>query len=168
MSTGTRPSPTLINIGAVAILIVSILYVMFWPGPQGLPLMKVGIPQRVISVELSIMGINDADLANTVRKGEKIQVSIDNAPHIPMTIDSVQSLPRTVVSTQSNGTVKPLADPRPEMRFSNNLLISLQGKGYANKNGIFVGLKRARVGATVHLRAPGFDAPGSIVNIVST
>jgi Domain of unknown function (DUF4330) len=168
VSTLRRPSPLWINFGAIAVLAVALVYVLFWPGPQGLPLIKVGIPQRIIALDVSIIGINDADLLNTVRQGREIQVSINNGADLPMTIKSVQTLPRTVVSTQSDGTVKPMPDPRPEMKFSNNLLLHLEGQGYSNKNGIFIGLKRTRVGATVRLRAPKFDGPGSIVDVTAS
>jgi Domain of unknown function (DUF4330) len=154
-------------LGAIAVLAVAVLYVLFWPGPQGLPLIKVGIPQRTVALDVSIMGINDSDLAGTLRQGGTMQVSINNAADLPMVLRSIQLLPGTVVSTQRNGSIKPLPDPRPEMGFSNNLLLTLEGKGYANDNGTFIGLKRTRVGATVRLRAPEFDSPGSIVNVVS-
>lgn len=167
MSTLSRLKPAWINIGAIAVLAIAVVYVLFWPGPQGLPMIKIGIPEHTISVEVSIMGINDADLKNSVQQGSTLQVSINNASELPMKIESVQVLPRTVAATQTNGMVKSMPDPRPEMKFSNNLLLTLAGQGYANSNGLFIGLKPTRVGATVHLRAPNFDAPGSIVSAVS-
>jgi Domain of unknown function (DUF4330) len=148
-------------------MVVALVYLLFWPGPEGLPLVKLGLPQRTIALDVSIMGINDADLASTFSKGEKILVSINRASDLPMTVKSTQPIPRTVASTQRDGSVKPQPDPRPEMRFSNNLLLTLEGQGYANDKGIFIGLKRTRVGATIILHAPDFDAPGSIVKVVA-
>lgn len=168
MSTASRKLPgQWINLGAIAVLIVALVYLLFWPGSEGLPLIKIGLPQRTIALDVSIMGINDADLASTFSKGEKILVSINRASDLPMTVKSTQPIPRTVASTQRDGSVKPQPDPRPEMRFSNNLLLTLEGQGYANKKGIFIGLKRTRVGATIILHAPDFDAPGSIVKVVA-
>jgi Domain of unknown function (DUF4330) len=168
VSTASRKLPgQWINLGAIAVLVVALVYLLFWPGPEGLPLIKIGLPQRTIALDVSIMGINDADLASTFSKGEKIQVSINRAPDLPMTVKATQSIPRTVASTQRDGSVKPQPDPRPEMRFSNNLLLTLEGQGYSNDKGIFIGLKRTRVGATILLHAPDFDAPGSIVKVVA-
>jgi Domain of unknown function (DUF4330) len=168
VSTASRKLPgQWINLGAIAVLIVALVYLLFWPGSEGLPLIKIGLPQRTIALDVSIMGINDADLASTFSKGEKILVSINRASDLPMTVKSTQPIPRTVASTQRDGSVKPQPDPRPEMRFSNNLLLTLEGQGYANKKGIFIGLKRTRVGATIILHAPDFDAPGSIVKVVA-
>lgn len=168
MSTLSRRLPgQWMNLGAIAVLAAALIYVMLWPGPEGLPLVKIGLPQRTIVLDVSIMGINDADLAKTFAKGEKIQVSIDHAPNLPMVVKSTQPIPRTVASTQRDGTVKPQPDPRPEMKFSNNLLLTLEGQGYSNKSGIFIGLRRTRTGATILLRAPDFDAPGSIVRVAA-
>jgi Domain of unknown function (DUF4330) len=168
VSTVSRKLPTQwMNLGAIAILVVAFVYLLFWPGPEGLPLVKIGIPQRTIALDISIMGINDADLASTFTKGEKLNVSINHAPDLPMVVKSTQPIPRTVTTTQRDGSVKPQPDPRPEMRFSNNLLLTLEGQGYANDRGIFIGLKRTRVGATILLHAPNFDAPGSIVKVVA-
>jgi Domain of unknown function (DUF4330) len=168
VSTVNRKLPAQwMNLGAIAVLVVALAYVLFWPGPEGLPLIKIGLPQRTIALDVSIMGINDADLASTFSRGEKIHVSINHAPDLPMTVKSTQPIPRTVASTQRDGSVKPQPDPRPEMRFSNNLLLTLEGQGYANSKGIFIGLKRTRVGATILLHAPDFDAPGSIVKVVA-
>jgi Domain of unknown function (DUF4330) len=169
VSTLSRKFPAQwMNLGAMAVLVVAFIYLLFWPGPEGLPLVKIGLPQRTITLDVSIMGINDADLASAFSKGEKLQVSINHAPNLPMVVKSTQSIARTVNSTQRDGSIKPQPDPRPEMRFSNNLLLTLEGQGYANKKGIFIGLKRTRVGATILLHAPNFDAPGSIVRVVST
>ncbi len=169
MSTASRRLPSQwINLGAIAVVVVALVYLLFWPGTEGLPLIKIGLPQRTIALDVSIMGINDADLASTFYKGEKIQVSINRAADLPMTVKSTQPIPRTVASTQRDGSVKPQPDPRPEMRYSNNLLLTLEGQGYANDKGIFIGLKRTRVGATILLHAPNFDAPGSIVKVVAT
>jgi Domain of unknown function (DUF4330) len=169
VSTLSRKLPAQwMNLGAIAVLVVALVYLLLWPGPEGLPLVKIGLPQRTISLDVSIMGINDADLASAFAQGEKLQVSINHAPDLPMVVKSTQSIPRTVNSTQRDGSIKPQPDPRPEMRFSNNLLLTLEGQGYANNKGIFIGLKRTRVGATILLHAPDFDAPGSIVRVVST
>jgi Domain of unknown function (DUF4330) len=168
VSTASRKLPApWINLGAIAALVAALVYVLLWPGPEGLPLVKIGLPQRTITLDVSIMGINDTNLATTFSKGENIQVSIDYAPNLPMTVKSTQPIPRTVASTQSDGSVKPQPDPRPEMKFSNNLLLTLEGQGYSNRSGIFIGLKRTRVGETILLRASDFDAPGSIVKVVA-
>jgi Domain of unknown function (DUF4330) len=168
VSTASRKLPgQWINLGAIAILVVALVYLFFVPGPEGLPVVKIGIPQRTITLDVSIMGINDTDLATTFSKGEHIQVSIDRAPHLPMTVKSTQPIERTVASTQRDGSVKSQPDPRPEMKFSNNLLLTLEGQGYSNRSGIFIGLNRTRVGATILLRASDFDAPGSIVRAVA-
>jgi hypothetical protein len=66
------------NAGAIAVIIAALLYLCFWPGPQGLPLIRIGIPQRTMVLETSVSGINNADIEATIRPGETLKVSIDN------------------------------------------------------------------------------------------
>jgi Domain of unknown function (DUF4330) len=158
--------PQWINLGAIAAVAIAILYLFFWPGPEGLPLIKVGIPPRTIVLETTIAGLNDEDVLSTFKQGAAVEVSINNAPRIPMKLGSIEKLPSTVVATQPKGLVKSQADPRPEMRFGNNVLVRLEGKGYSNNRGTFIGLKRARVASTIKIYSPGFETPASIVNVL--
>jgi hypothetical protein len=155
-----------INGGAIAILIAALLYLCFWPGPQGFPLIKIGIPQRLIAFEASISGINDADVKATIENVKTVNVSIDNSALLPLTLKSVEKLPTTVVATQPDGSIKFQADPRPEMRFGSNLLLKLEGKGYSTSNGLFLGLKRIRVGSTIKIHGAGVETSASIVSVM--
>jgi hypothetical protein len=154
-----------INGGAIAVLIAALLYLCFWPGPQGLPLIKIGIPQRTVVVEASISGINNADLEGTIRPGDTLKVSIDSSALLPLILKSAETLPTTVVATQPNGTVKAQPDPRPEMQFGSNLLLKFEGKGYSTQNGLFLGLKRLRMGSTIKIHGAGVETSASIVNV---
>jgi hypothetical protein len=154
------------NGGAIAVLVAALLYLCFWPGPQGFPLIKIGIPQRTMVLEASISGINDADIKATIRPGETVQVSIDNSALLSLKLKSAETLPTTVVATQLDGSVKFQPDPRPEMRFGSNLLLKLEGKGYSTPNGLFLGLKRIRVGSTIKINSTGVETFASIVNVV--
>jgi Domain of unknown function (DUF4330) len=154
------------NGGAIAILIAALLYLGFWPGPEGLPLIKIGIPQQTVVLEANISGINDADLQSTFKPGETVNVSIDNSALLPLTLKSADKQPTTVVATQPNGTVKAQPEPRPEMQYGSNLFLNLAGKGYATPSGLFLGLKRIRVGETIKIHGKGFETSASIVNVV--
>jgi hypothetical protein len=154
------------NGGAIAVLIAALLYLCFWPGSEGLPLIKVGIPQRIVVLETSISGINDTDIASTFHPGDTLGVSIQNSAFLPLTLKSVDRVPTTVVATQPGGMVKPQPDPRPEMRFGSNLLLKLEGKGYSTQNGFFLGVKRIRVGSTLKIQGLGVETAASIVDVV--
>jgi Domain of unknown function (DUF4330) len=154
------------NGGAIAVLIAALLYLCFWPGPQGLPLIKIGIPQRTMVLETSISGINDTDIQATIRSGDTVEVSIDNSALLPLTLKSVDRLPTTVVATQPDGTVKAQPDPRPEMRFGSNLLLKFEGQGYSTQNGLFLGLKRIRVGSTIKIHGTGVETSASVVDVM--
>jgi Domain of unknown function (DUF4330) len=154
------------NLGAIAVLVVAVVYLCFWPGPEGLRLIKVGLPQRAVVLETSVTGLNNTDLKSIFRPGDVVNVSIKNSALIPLTLKSVTKVPGTVVATQPKGNVVPQPDPRPEMRFGNNLLLKLEGKGYSNQSGFFLGVKRIRVGSTLVLHGKSVETPSSIVSVV--
>jgi hypothetical protein len=154
-----------INWGAIATVIIALLYLFFWPGPEGLPFVKLGLSQQTIDLEASISGINDSNVSSTFKPGTAVEVSLSNSPRLSMKLKSVEQLPSTVVATQKKGTVTSQPDPRPEMKSGNNLLITLEGKGYANDRGVFLGLKRARVASTIKIYSQQFESPASIVNV---
>ncbi|WP_404789406.1 DUF4330 domain-containing protein [Altericista sp. CCNU0014] len=154
------------NLGAIAVLAIAFIYLFFWPGPEGLPLVKIGLPQRAVVLEANIAGLNTTDIESTLRPGTEVKVSIKNSALIPLTLKSIERVPGTVVATQPNGNVAPQPDPRPEMRFGSNLLLKLEGKGYSNQSGFFLGVKRIRVGSTVVIDSAGVETPASVVGVV--
>jgi hypothetical protein len=163
-----RPLPARwLNLGAIALLLVSLLYIFCWPGPEGLPLVKLGLSPSTISVEATVSGIKDRDAQARFQQGAQFKVVVDNAPPEPVTIQSASLLPNTVAGTQPDGTVEAQTDPRPEMQFSQNLLLRIAGKGYVNGSGLFIGLKRVRVGSTIRILAPDFETQASVVGIVA-
>ncbi len=154
------------NLGAIAVLVAAVVYLFFWPGPEGLPFIKVGLPQRSVVVETNVTGLNNTNLESIFRPGDAVKVSIKNSALIPLTLKSVTKFPITVTATQPKGNVAPQPDPRPEMRFGNNLALKLEGKGYANQSGVFLGVKRIRVGSTLVIQGKGVETPSSIVDVV--
>lgn len=154
-----------INWGAIALILGTLAYLFFWPGPEGLPVVKAGIPAQTINIEATVTGIKDLDAQTRFQKGSKVTVIIDNAPPQPMSVQTTSLLPNTIVGTQPDGTVKAQPDPRPEMQFSKNLLITLEGSGYANNKGTFLGTKRTRIGSAIRILAPNFETQASVVNV---
>lgn len=167
-SSPSRLSPARwLNLGAIAILLASLIYLCFWPGPEGLPLVTLGQSPSTIAIEATVSGIKDLEAQTRFQQGAQFNIIVDNAPPEPITIQSANLLPNTVAGTQPDGTVKAQVDPRPEMRFSQNLLLQLKGKGYANRSGLFLGLKRVRVGSTIRILAPDFETQASVVGVIA-
>jgi hypothetical protein len=156
-----------LNWGAIALVLASLLYIFCWPGPEGLPLVKLGLSPSTINIEATVSGIKDREAQTRFQQGAQFKVIVDNAPPEPITIQSASLLPNTVAGTQPDGTVKAQTDPRPEMQFSQNLLLRIVGKGYANGSGLFIGLKRVRVGSTIRILAPDFETQASVVSVVN-
>jgi hypothetical protein len=67
---------------------------------------------------------------------------------------------------QPDGSVKALPDPRPEMRFSNDLLMTLNGNAkVADDGGIIFGNKKVKVGTSLELEGSQYNFNSSVVAI---
>lgn len=161
-----RSAPTLwINLGAIAILVATLIYLFLWPGPEGLPLVKVGLSPKPIAIEATVSGIKDTEAEARFQPGATFHVIVDNAPEEPIRVKQATALPNSVTATLRTGAVQAQADPRPEMQFSKNLMLQLEGQGYANGKGYFIGLKRVRIGSTIRIVAPDFETQASVVGV---
>jgi hypothetical protein len=67
---------------------------------------------------------------------------------------------------QPDGSVKALPDPRPEMRFSNDMLMTLNGNAkVADDGGIVFGNKKVKIGTSLELEGPQYSFNSSVVDI---
>ena len=154
-----------VNIGAIATVVLALLYLFLWPGPEGLPMVKIGIPARTIQVQATILGINDLEAAGTFQPGKAMAISVDNAPLTPVILESVETLPDSTWATLPDGSIQAQPDPRPETEYSRNVLLTMEGQGYQNRRGSFLGLKRVRVGSSIRVNGFEFDTQASVVAV---
>jgi hypothetical protein len=77
----------------------------------------------------------------------------------------VEFLPRNLAVPQPDGTVKAMADPRPEGRFSNDMLMTLTGNAQVTEDGVVFGNKKVKIGTTLELESKEYNFNSTVIAI---
>lgn len=159
----TLSSSKWLNWGAIVAIVLALFNIFFWPGPDGIALVKIGTPSKTVHIDTTLLGINAERAATVFQPGTSLKATIDKTYSTIFTLEKVQELTNTVAGTQRDGTVKALPDPRPEMGYSKNLLLTFKVPGYANNNGTYVGLKSIRIGSAIKIIGDEFETQATVI-----
>jgi hypothetical protein len=77
----------------------------------------------------------------------------------------VESLPRSVAVPQPDGTVKSLPDPRPELNYTIDMLITLGGDAQIVNNGAVLGNTNIKVGTPMELEGLTYRFNAPVVGV---
>jgi predicted RecA/RadA family phage recombinase len=152
---------SLLDVGAGAIIAMVTAGVLLLPGKSG-NANKGGKP---IEVDVIVRGLNTVDAKNMLKEGEKVNVIIRNEPSGSIDIKKIEYLPRNVTVPQPDGSVKALPDPRPEMRFSTDFIMTLSGNAEVTEDGIVFGNKKVKVGTTLELEGKAYNFNSSVITV---
>ncbi|AFY62447.1 DUF4330 domain-containing protein [Synechococcus sp. PCC 6312] len=155
---------SVLDVGAGLVLLLVVIGLLIVPGKSGTSIAQVAA-SKPIEVDVLVIGLGTRDAKVIVRPGEKANFIIRNQPYGQVDIKAVDYLPRTVTVSQPDGSVKALPDPRPEMAFSSNVLLTLIGKGQVTANGPVLGNSNVKVGTPVELDNPNYNARGTVVDV---
>ncbi len=152
------------DIGAALVMIVVIAGFLLTPSPSGRSLAQVGVTTKPVEVDVLVMGLSSRS-PDLLRAGEKTNFIIRNQPYGQVDITNVESLPRTVTVSQPDGSVRALDDPRPEMRFSRNFLLTLEGRGQLSGDEPVLGNIKIKVGTPVDLEGKQYSFRASVIDV---
>jgi hypothetical protein len=153
-----------LNWGAIAAVVFAVFNIFFWPGPDGIALVKIGTSSTTVHIDTTLLGLNAERAASVFQPGKSLKATIDKTYSTTFVLEKVEELSNTVAATQRNGTVKARPDPRPEMGYSKNLLLTFKVPGYANDSGTYVGLKPIRTGSSIKIIGDDFETQATVVS----
>jgi len=121
---------SLLDLGAALTILMVIFGIFFYPGASG-SVAQPGVQRSEIEVDVIARGLTVlnpeeflADLAET----DSTKIIVRNQPYgDKIDVKSVLPLPRSVAVPQPDGTVKSYPDPRPELGYTADMLITLGG-----------------------------------------
>ncbi|NCJ05561.1 DUF4330 family protein [Synechococcales cyanobacterium C] len=154
----------LFDIGAVLIMLMVIAGFLVTPSPSGTSLAQVGVTTQPVEVDVLVMGLSSRS-PDLLKAGEKTNFIIRNQPYGQVDITRVDALPRTVTASQPDGSVKALDDPRPEMQFSRNFLLTLEGRGQLIGDEPVLGNIKIKVGTPVDLEGKRYSFRASVIDV---
>ncbi|MEM9005994.1 MAG: DUF4330 domain-containing protein [Cyanobacteria bacterium P01_F01_bin.86] len=158
---------SLLDIGAALIILMVIVGIFFFPGTGG-SVAQVGGNIKPVEVDVMVRGLTVSDpegLFQTLKKSETTNIIIRNQPYGKVKIKDVQKLPRSQAVAQPDGTVKAFPDPRPELQYTIDMLITLTDDALITEDGPVFGNSKVKVGNQIELEGELYNFYTSTVGV---
>lgn len=151
----------LLDAGAVLIVLFVLAGIFLFPGPSG----TLASSDSNVEVDVLVLGLKTRNPQELIKEGEMANFIIRNQPAGEVKIKKVEFMTRTTVAPQPDGSIKAMADPRPEEKFSVNMIITLEGKGQMTANGPVFGNTKIKIGTPVELDGGLYNFKPSVIDI---
>ncbi|MGB3571358.1 MAG: DUF4330 domain-containing protein [Phormidesmis sp.] len=156
---------SLLDLGAALAILMVIVGIFFYPGAGGSVAQTGGgkeVEVDVIARGLTVLNPDDflAQLAET----DKTDIIVRNQPYGEIGVKGVVSLPRSVAVPQPDGTVKSYPDPRPELDYTIDMLITLGGRAQIVEGVPVLGVP-VKVGTPIEIDGPQYNFRVSTVAV---
>jgi hypothetical protein len=158
---------SLLDIGAALVILLVIFGVFFYPGTSG-SVAQIGAQRKPIEVDAIVRGLSVAEpqqLMTDIKATGKTNIIIRNQPYGSIGVKDIKPLPRTVAVSQPDGTVKAFNDPRPEMGYSADMLLTLGGNAEITDDGPVLGNNKIKIGTPIEVEGLTYRFNASIVEV---
>ncbi len=158
---------SLLDLGALLIIGAVLVGIFIFPGTGG-SVAQVGANMRPVEVDVIVRGlsvVNSEDFLKEFVGAGKTRIIIRNQPYGEVNIKGIEPLPRSVPVPQPDGTVIALPDPRPELRYATDMIVTLTGDAQITNNGVVFGNSPVKVGTQIQLEGPSYDFFSSTVGV---
>lgn len=158
---------SVLDLGAALILFMVIVGIFVLPGSSGKSLVA-QVQTRPIEVDVIVRGLNvmnPESLVQEFKSEKKTNIIIRNQPAGQADILKVEELPRNLAVPQPDGGVKALPDPRPEGRFSQDMILTLGGNAEMTPTGVVLGNQKLKIGTVLELEGKSYDFNASVIDI---
>ncbi|MEO1296303.1 MAG: DUF4330 domain-containing protein, partial [Cyanobacteria bacterium J06636_16] len=155
------------DIGAALIILMVVVGIFFFPGTGG-SVAQVGGNTKPVEVDVMVRGLTVSDpqgLFDTLKESETTSIIIRNQPYGKVKIKDVKQLPRSQAVPQPDGTVKAFDDPRPELQYTIDMLITLADSAVITENGPVFGNSKVKIGTQIEIEGELYDFYTSTVGV---
>jgi Domain of unknown function (DUF4330) len=155
---------SLLDLGAVLLILLIIVGVFYSTGktPQAV------VDMKSIEVDVIVRGLTVADpksFVQTLADSKTTKIIIRNQPYGEVNVLKVQNLPRTTAVPQPDGSVKAIPDPRPELQYTTDMLITLGGKAQILPDGPVLGNNKVKIGTPMELEGQTYRFSSPVVGV---
>ncbi|OLP20423.1 pyruvate/2-oxoglutarate dehydrogenase complex,dihydrolipoamide dehydrogenase (E3) component [Leptolyngbya sp. 'hensonii'] len=157
----------ILDAGAILVILLVLIGIFVYPGATG-SVAQVGVQTQAVEIDVISKGVgtSHADAFIKDLQGTKtINLIIRNQPYGQVNLKSVQLLPRNTAVPQPDGSVKALKDPRPELDYSTDMMLTLGGEAKVTKDGYVLGNSKIKIGSLVEMEGLKFNFNGSVVDV---
>jgi Domain of unknown function (DUF4330) len=154
---------SVLDIGAGLIILMAVVGLLF-----GNSAAQVAANVQPIEVDVIVRGLtvrNPQELVKSLADQKKTSIIIRNQPYGEVNVLKVENLPRSVAVPQPDGTVKSFADPRPELQYTVDMLITLGGDAQITPDGPVLGNSKIKVGTPIELEGQTYRFMSPVVGV---
>lgn len=158
----------ILDLGAALIILLVLFGLFFVPGTAGTSVTGAGGATKPIEVDVMVRGLtvrNPDQLVQALETEKKTNIIIRNQPYGQVDLKGVQRTPRSVAVPQPDGSVKAFPDPRPELDYTIDMLITLGGKARMTGSGPVLGNSKVKVGTPIELEGLTYSFNTSVVDV---
>ncbi|KPQ34264.1 MAG: protein of unknown function (DUF4330) [Phormidesmis priestleyi Ana] len=158
---------SLLDLGAALAIFMVVFGIFFYPGATG-SIAQSNVTKQAVEVDVIARGLTVlnpeqflADLATTT----ETKIIVRNQPYgDPVQIKKVLALPRSVAVPQPDGSVKSYPDPRPELGYTADMLITLGSEAQVVDGSPILGVP-VKIGTPVEIEGKSYNFKVSTVAI---
>jgi hypothetical protein len=158
---------SLLDLGAALAILMVVFGIFFYPGATG-SVAQVGSKFQDVEVDVVARGLtvlNPENFLTELGKTDSTNIIIRNQPYGDrITVKKVMPLPRSVAVAQPDGTVKAYPDPRPEMGYTADMLITLGGRAQITEDGPVLGVP-IKIGTPIELEGKNYNFKVSTIAV---
>ncbi|NJM97866.1 MAG: DUF4330 domain-containing protein [Phormidesmis sp. RL_2_1] len=157
---------SLLDLGAALAIVAVVFGIFFYPGATG-SVAQVGTKTQEIEVDVIARGLtvlNPEDFLVDLAATKSTKIIVRNQPYGQIGVKKVVALPRSVAVPQPDGTVKSYPDPRPELGYTADMLITLGGKAQITEDGPVLGVP-VKIGTPIEIEGQSYNFNVSTVAV---
>ncbi|MEM6590766.1 MAG: DUF4330 domain-containing protein [Cyanobacteria bacterium P01_C01_bin.73] len=158
---------SILDIGAALVILMVVVGIFLFPGTSG-SVAQVGVAEKPVEVDVAVRGLVASEpeaLLETLQTAGKTNIIIRNQPYGEVGIKAVQTLPRSTAVPQPDGSVLSFPDPRPELNYTIDMLITLTGEAQITDNGPVFGNSKVKLGTQIELEGDLYNFNTSVVGV---
>ncbi|MEM9448631.1 MAG: DUF4330 domain-containing protein [Cyanobacteria bacterium P01_E01_bin.6] len=158
---------SIIDIGATLLALLVIIGIFLVPGNTG-SVAQVGATVKPVEVDVMVRGLTVSEpqvLIQSMKDEGETEILVRNISFGTVTIKDVQELPRTVATPQPDGTLLALDDPRPELNFTTDILITLTDDAQVNDDSVVFGQNSVKIGTQIVLEGQLYKINTTVVGV---
>ena len=153
--------------GAGLLIVAVVVGIFLFPGTSG-SVAQVGSNTKMVEVDVMARGLtvlNPEQFMADMKEDTKTSIIIRNQPYGEVDLLDVQPLPRSPAVPQPDGSVESFPDPRPELGFTADMLITLGGEAQITDNGPVFGNSNVKIGTPIELDGTLYNFKASTVAV---
>jgi Domain of unknown function (DUF4330) len=161
---------SILDVGAALVILLVIFGIFFYPGSSG-SVAQVGVVRKPVEVDVVVRGLSAAGAKDLIKEGQKANIIVRKQPSGEAVLKAVKFLPRNTLVPQPDGSVKALPDPRPEMAFSNDMILTLGSNAQiaeeraTKQRTPILGGEKVKVGMPLELDGPSYNFSSSVISV---